>query len=188
MKRKYREAGFTLVEMLIALLLFGILSAIATALAVTSTRSFAATDGALARLSDIETARSVLAADLGQAVHRPSRTADGKQLRAFTLTPYGFAMVRGGLAATLPAVEKIAWGFDGGRLLRQTFPAIDGAPPGPAVVLLTGVREIRWRVAADRGWQGEWAPRRLEELPRALEMTLTMDDGESVQLKFEVAA
>lgn len=188
MKAARHEAGFTLVEMLIALLLFGMLSAIATALTVTSTRSFAATDSALAQLSSIETARAVLVADLGQAVRRPSRTADGKRLRAFTLTPYGFAMVRGGLADVLPNAEKIAWGFDGSRLLRQTFPAIDGAPPGSAVVMLNQVRAVRFRVAGDSGWQTEWTPRRLEDLPRAIEITLAMHDGSSTQMKFEVAA
>lgn len=182
------EGGFALVEMLVALLLFGILSAIATALTVTSTRSFAATDAQLAQLTSIETARSVLSADLGQALPRPSLAADGKQLRAFTLTPYGFVMVRGGLSGVLPNMEKIAWGFDGQRLLRQTYPAIDGAASGAAVVMLTNVRAVQFRVAADNGWERQWRPRRIENLPRAVEITLSMNDGSTTQMKFEVAA
>ncbi len=188
MKKARTEAGFTLVEMLVALLLFAILSAIATALTVGSTRGFAAADGALGRIASIETARAVLAADLGQALPRPSRTGDGKLLRAFTLTPYGFAMVRGGLPGALPNAEKIAWGFADGRLLRQIFPAIDGAPPGLATVMLNDVRGASFRVAGDSGWQTVWAPGRPEQLPRAVEITLWMTDGTATRLAFEVAA
>lgn len=122
MKAARRDtAGFTLVEMLVALLLFGIIASVATALTMASTRSFAATDGALASLLSVEGARSVLAADLGQAARRPSLAADGKPMPAFTLLPEGFVLVRRGVGGTLPTIEKIAWGFDGSRLLRQTF-------------------------------------------------------------------
>jgi general secretion pathway protein J len=182
------QAGFTLVEMLVALLLFGIIASIATALTIGATRSFAATDGLLASISNLEGTRAVLAADLGQAAKRPSLAADGKRMPAFTLTPEGFVLVRHGVGGVLPNVEKVAWGFDGESLLRQTFPAIDGAPPGEAVVMLPGIKAIRIRVAGADGWQDQWAPQRAEDLPRAVEITLIRADGLPVTLKFLVAA
>ena len=185
---KRREAGFTLVEMLVAVLLFGIIASIAAALTMSATRSFAKTDGVLASLSNMEGARAVLAADLGQAAKRPSLAADGKRMPAFMLTPEGFVLVRRGVGGVLPNVEKVAWGFDGESLLRQTFPSIDGSPPGPAVVMLPGIKAIRIRVGGPNGWQDHWAPQRPEDLPRAVEITLIRADGVPVTMKFLVAA
>jgi general secretion pathway protein J len=183
-----RTAGFTLVEMLVAVLLFGIIASIATALTVTSTRSFSATDSALQHLAAIETARAILAADLGQAAQRPSLAADGAVLPAFTLTHAGFVFVRAGVGGIRPQVQKIAWGFDGKRLLRQTFPAVDGTLPGDTVEVLRDLRAIRIRVASDSGWRSQWRPQKPDELPRAVEIALLDAHGQSTTLKFLVAA
>lgn len=183
-----RTAGFTLVEMLVAVLLFGIIASIAAALTMSATRSFARTDSVLASLSNLEGTRAVLAADLGQAAKRPSLAADGQRMPAFLLTAEGFVLVRRGVGGVLPNVEKVAWGFDGESLLRQTFPAIDGSPPGPAVVMLPQIKAIRIRVAGPDGWQDSWAPQRAEDLPRAVEITLIRADGLPVTMKFLVAA
>lgn len=184
----HREAGFTLVEMLVAVLLFGLIASIAAALTMSATRSFARTDGVLASISNVEGARAVLAADLGQAAKRPSLAADGSRMPAFLLTPEGFVLVRRGVGGVLPNVEKVAWGFDGESLLRQSFPSIDGAPPGPPVVMLPGLKAIHIRVAGSQGWQDEWKPERAEDLPRAVEITLVRADGLPITMKFLVAA
>lgn len=182
------EQGFTLVEMLVTLLLFGIIASVATTLTASATRSFAATDTALAGVSQLEGARAVLAADLGQAAQRPSMAADGKPMPAFLLTADGFVLVRRGLAGALPNVEKVAWGFDGEALMRQTFPAIDFAGPGQPILMVPGVKAVRLRVAGSQGWQNSWAPDRPEDLPRAVELTLVRADGRPVTMKFLVAA
>lgn len=187
-RRPPAESGFTLVEMLVAVLLFGIIASVAAALTMSATRSFAATDTLLASLANTEGTRAVLAADLGQGAKRPSLAVDGKRMPAFMLMPEGFVLVRRGVGGVLPNVEKVAWGFDGNNLLRQTFPAIDGSPPGQAVVMLRDIKAIRIRVAGPQGWQEGWAPQRPEDLPRAVEITLIRADGLPVTLKFLVAA
>lgn len=180
-------SGFTLVEMLVSLLIFGIIATVATALTMGATRSFAATDTALAALSGMESTRAVLAADLGQAARRPSLAADGAPMPAFTLTPDGFVLVRQ-RAGTLPQIEKVSWGLVDGQLVRQPFPAIDLSPPGQPVAMLTGLSGIRLRIATDQGWRESWQPQDPEDLPRAVEMTLLRTDGVPVVLKFLVAA
>lgn len=183
-----RRNGFTLVEMLVALALFSALALAVTFLSGNAMRTFAFTETALSEVEALERTRALMAADLGQAAVRPSRTADGELLGAFTLMPQGFVMVRRGLSAKVPPIEKIAWGFDGHALLRQSFPAIDGAPPGPATVLVDHVKAVRFRVAGPGGWTTEWRPDKPEDLPRAVEMLLIRADGVPIVMKFLVAA
>lgn len=183
-----RESGFTLVEVLVALALFSIIAFAATLLSAGATRSLIASDAALSLVSSVERARALMAADLGQAAQRPSLTADGSLLPAFTLTPHGFVLVRRGLSAVVPSLEKVAWGHDGTQWLRQSFPAIDGSTPGEPVVLLRGVTGVRLRVMTDSGWQEQWNPPRPEVLPRAVELVLERADGRSITLLMSVAA
>ncbi len=185
-RQSVSQSGFTLVEMLVALLLFSIIATIATAMTGSATRSFAATETALASISDLEAARALLAADLGQAAPRTSIAADGAPMPAFMVTGDGFVLVRA-RPDGMPAVEKVAWGLVDGRLLRQPFPSIDGAPPGQPVVIAQNVAGISLRVAGERGWQDGWNPANAEELPRALEVTLFRSNGAAVTMKFLVA-
>lgn len=182
------DAGFTLVEMLVSLLIFGIIAGIATAMATGATRSFAASQGALGAVTALDDTRTILAADLGQAARRPSLAADGRPMPAFTLTADGFVLTRHRAEGALPAIEKIAWGHSDGRLLRQPFPAIDGASPGEATVMADGLAGARFRVMTDQGWSESWAPTDPAELPRAVEITLVRRDGVPVVMKLLVGA
>lgn len=184
--RPDREAGFTLVEMLVSLLIFGIITSIATAMATGATRSFAASQGALGTVTALDDLRTILAADLGQAARRPSLGADGKPLPAFVLTPDGFLLSRYRAEGAAPAIEKVSWGHVDGFLLRQPFTAIDGAPPGDAVPLMEGLASARFRVMTATGWSDTWAPMDPSELPRAVEVTLVRRDGVAVTLKLLV--
>lgn len=183
-----KQAGFTLVEMLVSLAIFSLIAMIATAMTASATRSFAASGGILNSLSELDQTRRILAADLGQAAPRTSLGADGTPMPAFTLTPHGFVLVRRLGGDVQPALEKVAWGVVDGQLLRQPFPAIDLAPPGAPLVLLTGVSSVRIRVADEQGWRDDWAPPSPDELPRAVELTLARAGGPPVTLKFLVAS
>jgi general secretion pathway protein J len=172
--------------MLVSLLIFGIIASIATAMATGATRSFAASQGALGTVTALDDMRTILAADLGQAARRPSLGADGKPMPAFTLTPDGFVLSRYRAEGAVPAIEKVAWGQVDGRLLRQPFPAIDGAPPGEAVPMMEGLSAARFRVMTATGWSDSWAPADPSELPRAVELTLERRDGVPIVLKLLV--
>lgn len=188
MNRRPSEAGFTLVEMLVSLALFGIIAVIATALTAGASRSFATSETTLAGIETLERTRLLLASDLGQAAERTSLGANGGPTQAFTLTPSGFVLVRRGVTGINPSVQKIAWGFEGGNLLRQSFSAIDASSPGEATVMVPGLQSVSLRVATKTGWQSVWQPERPEQLPRAVELTLTRSNGLPVTLKFLVAA
>lgn len=179
--------GFTLVELLVAFALFSGLAVAATALSGSALTTFARSETVLASAQSLMRARSLMAADLGQAAPRISRDPEGSRIQAFTLTPTGFVMVRRGVSGLDPSLQKIAWGHDGKALLRQSWPAIDGTMPGPATPVLTGIREVRLRVDAGKGFVNAWLPPAPEALPRAVELTLLPEQGAPIVMLFLVA-
>jgi type II secretion system protein J len=186
--RRRGAEGFTLVELLVAFALLGLLAAAIASLTGTAVLSFARSEQALGAATSLTRMRALMAADLGQAARRPSLDAEGRTIQAFTLTPSGFVLVRRGVSGRSPPVQKIAWGHDGGRLLRQSWETVDRSPPGEAVPLLDGIAEVRVRVDSGRGFAEDWIPRAPEDLPRAVELTLVPARGSPLVLLFLVAA
>lgn len=190
MRRMIRqsERGFTLVELLVAFALLGLLAAAIASLTGTAVLSFARTETAMGAATSLTRMRSLMAADLGQAARRPSLDSEGRTIQAFTLTPSGFVLVRRGVGGLSPPVQKIAWGHDGARLLRQSWPTVDRGLPGEAATLLDGIAEVQVRVDAGQGFAADWTPRTPEDLPRAVELTLVPARGSPLVLLFLVAA
>lgn len=187
-RRTNGDSGFTLVELLVAFALFALLATAATLLTGTSLATFSRSEAALAEGAALARARALLMADLGQAAPRLSLDAEGHPTQAFTLTPTGFVLVRHGIDGLDPPLQKIAWGFDGSRLLRQTWPAIDGGAPGEARPMLDGLKAIRIRVDGGRGFTDQWQPGEPQALPRAVELTLEPVRGGPLVMLFLVAA
>lgn len=181
------QNGFTLIELLVALALLGLLTTAVTGLVSGASLSLATIGTTVGRLTALDTTRRLLAADLGQALHRPSIGPDGGLQPAFLATDEGFLFVRGGLSGVSPPLAKVAWGFDGTALVRQTFTAVDGGQPGGKTTILPGVTAFHVRLAGPKGWEEAWTPDTPESLPLALEATITRRHGGPVTLKFLVA-
>ena len=79
-----RANGFTLVEMLIALSIFGMLTAAGVTLLSLTARTQETSDRLLAELGEIRRTGALLTADLAQATPRLYRDRDGRPQRAFT--------------------------------------------------------------------------------------------------------
>lgn len=132
---KPREAGFTLIEVLISLFIFAIISA-GTLTALTQSLSAKARLGeAVAELNNLNSARAIIQSDMGAIVLRPMRdelggtlpfrlTTDGEPLltfmRAGVENPGGLEQ-RGDLA-------RIEYRFEDGRLIRRSFAHVYPAP------------------------------------------------------------
>lgn len=167
------ERGFTLVEMIVALLIFAILAGAGVTLLRAAVNTQEAVGEALADLGAAARLRALLSADLAQAVVRP---IDG--------APAGFAGTGSELrlVRTFEPAERVAgssglqairWQVQGGNLVRQSITPT-GSPTGPAAILARDVAAVSLRYrAADGGWRSLWAPLVTEApLPRAVELRL----------------
>ena len=123
--RRSAEHGFTLVEVMISLMIFGLLAASGVALLSFSVRAQAATDAKLDDVQALNRLSSSLAADLAQATERQTRNESGDLLPAFTGEPGSATtpmvrLVRAGWsnldAAPRPGEQKVTTARDSGSL------------------------------------------------------------------------
>ncbi|CAM3226418.1 Type II secretion system protein J [Sphingomonas antarctica] len=177
------QHGFTLVEMMVALLIFGMLAAAGVALFGGAVRAQGAAAARLDADAGEQRLVALLTADLAQAQARVWRGEDGGARPAFGgsngvgAAPV-LSFVRGGVTGSeaigQSALRRVDWRVRDGRLERVAYARVDGASEGQAVVLATGVTRVTMRYR-DQDWGESWQPTRADLLPRAVEMTLSRD-------------
>lgn len=184
--------GFTLLEMLVALLIFGMIAAAGVGLLRFSVDAQAATKTRLQAIASERRVVALIASDTAQAVPRITRNPAGDPVQAFDGGPGGFTLVRAGLDAlddmSRPSLQKIAYSVEGGRVTRQTWPMLDGAEPGPPATLVDHVASVTLRYRSQDGWRDVWDPIRPDLLPRAIEMIVRPVQGPEMRYLFLVGA
>lgn len=179
--RRSAEHGFTLVEVMVALLLFGMIAAAGVAILSFSVRAQAVTGAKLDDAAALGRTVSILSADLGQAVNRPARDEGGTVRPAFVGEATTLALVRLGWsnvdAAPRSTAQKVAYRVANGTFERIAYPMPDGAAPLPAAAMFTRVREARLRYRFRGAWSDRWDGANGVPLPDAAELTIVRDDG-----------
>ena len=184
--RRSAEHGFTLVEVMVALLIFAILATAGVALLSFSVRAQAISAAKLDDLGALQRTLSILSADLAQANERPARDEGGTLLPAFLGEGSGAAppmlrLVRGGWtnldAQPRASLQKIAYRLDGTTLERVAYSRLDGAAPMVAAPLLTGVKAIGLRYRYRGAWSDRWDGGGGVALPQALELRVQRTTG-----------
>ena len=176
------EGGFTLIEMVVAVFIFGLLSLAGVALLRSGIDTQAAATRSAAADAGLMRARALIGGDLTQAVARPTRTAGGTD-PAFAggagsaVGGFLFVLVRGGVAnpsdRPRPDLQKAGYLIEGGALKRVAWPQLDGSAPGPAATILPDLAGASARFRDARGeWSTAWVPATPDALPRAVEVTL----------------
>ncbi len=185
--------GFTLLEVMVALALFGLIAAAGVGVMAYAADSRDILRERMDRLGQFQRARALLRADLSQAAVRLVRRADGSSTRdAFIGGRPGepgplFAFVRRGRenrgAAPRASLEYVEYRIVDGRLERSARAAVDGASPPPAQVLLEGITWARVayldRDSWNDGWHGGAA-----SLPAAVELELDLEAIGRVRQRF----
>jgi general secretion pathway protein J len=191
-----KRNGFSLVEMLIALAIFGMLTAAGVALLTVTVRTQETSERLLDELGAIRRTGALLTADLGQAAPRLRRDGDGRPVRAFIgangeqeAVLMAFARRGADDEARARALQLVAYRLRGGRLERLVFAHVDGDSEATVVPLLEGVSQIRLRYRDDEGgWRDSWDPTDPAELPRAVELVSDSADHGLVRQLFAVGA
>jgi general secretion pathway protein J len=173
--RRSAVNGFTLVELMVSLTIFGMLSAAGVTLLSFSVRAQEAAERRLGDLSQLRRAGTLMAADFGQAAGRMHRDEAGAPLPALTGGATSVGFVRRGWenvdGAARSSLQRVEYRLAGGRLERLSWPMVDGAPPRAAATMLEGVRSIAFRYRAATGdWRDRWDPEKPDDLPVAVEV------------------
>lgn len=181
-------AGFSLVELLVALAVFAALAAAAYGGLATLARTRAALAAEQQRFADVLRTIAALERDLEQAISRPVRDRNDALLASLQgdrsrveLTTLGFANPQAQARSNL---ERVAWGLDGQVLRRLRWPVLDRAPnsrPQEAGQLADVEGFALAYLGEDRQWRVAWPPpppdaAMLRELPRAVEVRLRLRD------------
>ena len=190
------ERGFTIVELLVALLIFGMLSAAGVALLSFSVRAQAAADERLGALAEVRRAGAILTSDLAQAAPRIARDEGGTSKPAFVGgsgqgEQLALSLVRRGWenldGSNRPTLQKVEYRLRGGMLQRTGFRFVDGAVPLQPMTLIKDVRQLRLRYRdRDGAWRERWDPARPLEMPLAVEMVIETESSGSVRQLFLV--
>jgi len=188
-----KRNGFTLVEVMIALMIFGMIAAAGVALLSFSVRAQAATAAKLDDIAAISRLSSLLSADLAQAVDRPVRDEGGVRLPAFVGESGGASLLRFTRAgwsnvdaAPRASLQRVEYRVAGDVLERIAWPMLDGVAPLPAAAVLAGVTQTRLRYRIAGAWSDRWDGTQGAPLPQAIEVAVTRADGTPFRMLFVV--
>ncbi|MDM7957854.1 type II secretion system minor pseudopilin GspJ [Blastomonas sp.] len=187
--------GFTLVEMMVALFIFGMIASASVFLLRQSVEAEARSAVRLEEMGDIRRFSAIMAQDMTLMLPRPSRDAVGSDRVALMsgdrlLLGFSRQVPQIDPQPGTSSLQRVEWALSDGRLTRATAAKADGAAPSAPVAILEGIEAARLRFRDKQGlWQPDWRPQRTDELPIAVELTLaqTGNPGAPLVLQFLVA-
>ena len=193
--------GFTLLELLIAMSIFSLISIMAFSGLNSILFNKEIVDQELTRLSDIQRSLLNLARDIEQAQDRPIRDGLGGNIASLTggqnidstileLTRNGW---RNPAQQTRSQLQRVAYSLEDNQLIRLYWYHLDHLQSDEPVrrVLLHDVENIEIRYL-DEEWETSWPKLALDDtsvanaLPRAIEVTLVLKDWGKISRLFRV--
>lgn len=194
--RAPRATGFTLIEILVAVAVFAVISAITFVTLNEVLKTGARGREALARLAEVQRGFSRMAMDFDQAVPRAVRNQYGGTDPAMTWQDDRLVFTRGGhlnlLDRARSNLQRVAYGLnDDDQLVRYTWPTLDqpigGASPTQQVVL-DRVTALTIRYNLGGKWVDDWPPLTAQGqppgLPAAVSIKLTLEDYGEINRTF----
>ncbi|HSW92863.1 MAG TPA: type II secretion system minor pseudopilin GspJ [Gammaproteobacteria bacterium] len=188
-----KNRGFTLLEIIIALFIFSIVSVILVTALHTTLGTQSSAEKKAARLAELQVALLLMSRDIEQVIDRPIMTASG-QMEGFvgtaqtvTFTHTGFDNPFGQLQRS--TLQRTRYQLNQGTLERLTWPMLDQAKETSPDVrsLLTNVSALRFEYLDDKNhFQTSWpvsSDPHQSTWPVAVRVSLTVRDwGQITQL------
>ena len=198
-----RNAGFTLLELLVAVAIFSVVGVLALSGYTQLQRQSEYAEQRLDRTRQVQRALQTLAQDLEQVEPRPIREPIGDaQMPALMLgvtTEYRLQLSRAGWSNTagLPrsTVQRVGYRVENQELWRDHWPVLDRTLTVEPVreLMLTGVRSITFRAMdGSRTWVDSWPETQTIDLaevrrrPAAVEVTIELEDWGTIRRVIEV--
>jgi general secretion pathway protein J len=204
---KHQARGFTLIELVVAMLITAILFAMGYGALQQAFKNRTAVEANAKRLEAVQYAVRTMVQDFSQLAPRPVRETIGEgyqpALVALVADATQVTFTRGGWAN--PAgiqrsnLQRVRYVLEDGKLRREHWLALDVLldPPPRRRELLDGVRSFKVRFMNDgHNWQDSWPPnsisamrsaRELRWRPIAVEVTLELEDWGRITRIIEVA-
>jgi len=196
--------GFTLIEVLVALAIFGIMTTMAYQALGQSLSNADLLTARMDRIQAIQRTMSLLGRDLMQAAPRPVRDllGDGHipSIRTSLNTEFALEVTRGGWPnpAGLPrgTLQRVAWRIEDDELLRYHWTVLDPTLANEPVItqMIGDVESILFRYRTAGGeWTEQWPPLGAQGVvaqrirPQVVEVVLTLTDEGELRRFFEVA-
>lgn len=190
--------GFTLIEILIAMFIFTILSIMMAGALHSVINLQGGADRTAERLRNLQMVLVRVSRDLEQTVNRPVKTANNQDASAFFGNEHGFAFTHGGMAgrpnfSTLERTEYI-WGKNGFyRMAWDVLDLVDKSPKPSQRLLLENVTDGYFEYMDDKknfhkDWPVKDGNNNNKPLPRAVRMTLTIQDWGTIRQTYVIPA
>lgn len=199
-----RMRAFTLIEVLVALAIFGILAAFAYGTLGRTLTSAELLTTQMERLEAVQRTMRYLSQDFQQLAPRPVREQLGDIVGAALTTDfesdYAVELTHGGWSnpAGLPraTLQRVAYRLEEDQLIRYHWTVLDRTLSNEPLArpLLDGVESIVFRFMQENGeWTQEWPPSSrpgplgFRQRPRAVEIVLTTTSEGTISRLLEVA-
>lgn len=202
-----RSRGFTLIEILIAVAIFGILSVMAFRVLTVILDAKERVDRESRRWRDVGLAVARIEQDVGALIDRPLRDSGGGRIKPICGEPLPrgeagqIELTRvGALDSPGPigAPQRVGYRVRDGRLELMYWPVLDRAlRTTPQVTpILAEVQTLEFRYMDERGqWNTRWPANGCQEIPSAatvpvpvapagIEMVMTLQRGERIRRVF----
>ncbi|MGP6445893.1 type II secretion system minor pseudopilin GspJ [Rahnella aceris] len=181
-----KQQGFTLIEVMIAMTIFALLSLLAYQILSASVKNSEIAQEHTARLTGIQTTFSLLERDLIQILPRQTDVAGA--LLSASETSLSFTTI-GSYSASAPLsasdLTRVTWTFTDHTLTRSaqslpSQPLTDSSAITP-FTLLTGVSSLHWRFHSG-GWTNSWS--KTDSFPKVIELIVTLEDMGEIRRLF----